>query len=117
MDRRAFIGTLALGLLAVPLAAEAQQTGNVFRVGILGYVHMQPAPYEMFREGLSQLGYTEGQQVVCCSSPRPSRRPRGFRASWFGGTTAAENTGGFLSSAERIPLTDQSVRLRVAAMW
>jgi ABC-type uncharacterized transport system substrate-binding protein len=29
VDRRAFIGTLAGGLLAAPLAAEAQQAGNV----------------------------------------------------------------------------------------
>lgn len=33
------------------------------------------------------------------------------------GRTLAENTGGSLSSAERILLTDQAVPLRVAAMW
>jgi len=32
MDRRAFLGTLAGGLLASPLAAEAQPTGKVPRV-------------------------------------------------------------------------------------
>ena len=35
MDRRAFIGTLAGGLLAAPLAAEAQQVGKVYRVGLV----------------------------------------------------------------------------------
>jgi len=29
MNRRAFIGTLAAGLLAAPLAAETQQAGKV----------------------------------------------------------------------------------------
>ena len=36
MDRRAFLGSLAGGLLAAPLAAEAQQAGKVSRIGILG---------------------------------------------------------------------------------
>ena len=36
MDRRAFLGTVAGGLLAAPLAAEAQPAGKVYRVGILG---------------------------------------------------------------------------------
>jgi hypothetical protein len=35
VDRRAFIGTLAGGLLAVPLAAEAQPAGEVRRIGFL----------------------------------------------------------------------------------
>jgi len=34
--RRAFIGTLAGGLLVAPLAAEAQQGGKVYRVGVIG---------------------------------------------------------------------------------
>jgi len=33
MDRRAFLGTMAGGLLAAPLAAEAQQAGKVWRLG------------------------------------------------------------------------------------
>jgi len=33
MDRRAFLGTLAGGLLAAPLAAEAQKAGKVWRIG------------------------------------------------------------------------------------
>jgi hypothetical protein len=34
--RRAFIRTLARGLLAAPLTVEAQQPGNVHRVAFLG---------------------------------------------------------------------------------
>ena len=36
MDRRTFLGALASGLLAAPLAAEAQQAEKVYRVGLLG---------------------------------------------------------------------------------
>lgn len=60
----ALSGAFIAALIAAPLAAEAQQTGKVFRVGVLGHLHMQPAPCEMFKEGLSQLGYSEGKQVV-----------------------------------------------------
>ena len=35
MDRRAFIGTLAGGLLAAPLAAQAQPAGKAWRIGVL----------------------------------------------------------------------------------
>jgi NAD(P)-dependent dehydrogenase (short-subunit alcohol dehydrogenase family) len=35
MDRRTFIETLAGGLLAVPLVAEAQQAGKIARIGYL----------------------------------------------------------------------------------
>ena len=36
MDRRAFVATLAGGMLAAPLAAQAQQGGKVWRIGYLG---------------------------------------------------------------------------------
>jgi hypothetical protein len=36
VDRRAFLGAVTLGLLAAPLAAEAEQAGKVFRIGVLG---------------------------------------------------------------------------------
>jgi hypothetical protein len=35
MDRRAFLGTMAGGLLAAPLAVEAHQQGNVRTIGFL----------------------------------------------------------------------------------
>jgi hypothetical protein len=37
MDRLAFIGTVAGGLLAIPLAADAQQAAKVPRQGLLGH--------------------------------------------------------------------------------
>jgi len=64
MDRRAFIGTLAGGLLAAPLAAEAQQAGKVYRIG---YLDPNPASRGVsapFREALKELGYIEGRNLV-----------------------------------------------------
>jgi hypothetical protein len=58
MDRRAFIGTLAGSLLAVPLAAEAQQPGQVWRIGVLESApgarvvgHLRPAVFERLLSG------------------------------------------------------------------
>ena len=60
MDRRTFIGTIAGGLVAAPLAAEAQQTGKVYRVGFLwDSPTMFPDAIEAFRRGLRDLGYVE----------------------------------------------------------
>jgi putative ABC transport system substrate-binding protein len=63
--RRAFIGALT-GLLAAPLAAEAQQAGKVYRVGYLtaGSVTANPRVLEAFRQGLRDLGWVEGQNIV-----------------------------------------------------
>jgi ABC-type uncharacterized transport system substrate-binding protein len=63
MDRRSFLGTLAGGLLAAPLVAPAQQPrGKSARIGLLGDV---PSFLdEAFREGLRELGYNEGQNIV-----------------------------------------------------
>jgi putative ABC transport system substrate-binding protein len=68
MDRRAFIGTVAGGLLAAPLAAEGQQAGRVYRLGLL--YPLAPAPTEhktsavLVPAALRELGYVEGQNLI-----------------------------------------------------
>ena len=65
MDRRAFLGTLAGGLLAAPLAGEAQQAAKVARIGYLASnLAADPHAHEAFRQGLRDLGYVEGRNVV-----------------------------------------------------
>jgi ABC-type uncharacterized transport system substrate-binding protein len=63
--RRAFIGTLAGGLLAAPLAAEAQEAGRVYRVGMLETrsTTLNAANIDAFRQGMRELGYKEGQNL------------------------------------------------------
>ena len=65
MDRRTFIGVVAGSLLAAPLAAEGQQTAKVARIGFL-FLNLAPNPHlkEAFRQGLRDLGYVEGHNVV-----------------------------------------------------
>ena len=66
IERRTFLGTLAGGLLAAPLAvAEAQQTRKVPRVGVLGGQSVETSPPILaLREELSQLGYMEGENIA-----------------------------------------------------
>ena len=64
MDRRAFLATL--GLLAAPLAADAQQPAKVARIGYLSSLSASAdlLQSEAFRQGLRDLGYIDGQNVV-----------------------------------------------------
>ena len=62
MDRRVFIGTLVSGLLAAPLAADVQQAGKVWRVGVL--VTANPRVYDGSVDELRRLGYVDGQNVI-----------------------------------------------------
>ena len=74
MKRRTIglIVTLALGLLAAPLAADAQPPAKVARIGLLDY-----APFcEPFRQGLPDLGYAEGQNIIIEYRPMEGRRER-----------------------------------------
>jgi putative ABC transport system substrate-binding protein len=68
MERRAFIGTLAGALLAVPLAAEAQSAAKVARIGYLATGSLESpelrASLDAFRQGLREHGYVEGQNIV-----------------------------------------------------
>ena len=62
------IALLSSTVLAAPLAAEAQQPAKVFRLGLLGTVPLtEPGAsriWDGFLEGLWQLGYVEGQNIV-----------------------------------------------------
>jgi putative ABC transport system substrate-binding protein len=66
MDRRRFLLTSLAGVLAAPLVAEGQQTGKVYRIGVL--VVSSASEYrrnvDAFREGLRELGYVEGHNAV-----------------------------------------------------
>ena len=53
---------VALTILAVPLAAEAQQVAHIPRVGFLEPGH--PGLNRAFRQGLHALGYVEGETVI-----------------------------------------------------
>jgi putative ABC transport system substrate-binding protein len=65
IDRRTFLGSLTGGLLAAPLAAEAQQTAKIARIGWLA-ADLAASPHlrEAFRQGLRDLGYVEGRNLV-----------------------------------------------------
>ena len=65
MERRAFISGLAAGLLAAPLAAEAQQAAEIARIGYLGTNRAaNPHLHEALRQGLRDLGYVEGRNLM-----------------------------------------------------
>jgi putative tryptophan/tyrosine transport system substrate-binding protein len=65
MDRRTFLGSLAGGLLTAPLAAEAQAVGKIPRLGVLMNLYSPDAdPPQALRQGLRDLGYVEGQNLV-----------------------------------------------------
>jgi putative ABC transport system substrate-binding protein len=68
MDRRAFLGTLAGGLLAAPLAAGAQQAGQVRRIGFLSFdaagSETAQQQQRLLRESLRRVGFDEGANLV-----------------------------------------------------
>ncbi len=72
MDRRAFIGGLAVATLARPCAARAQLARKVYRIGILGSGTTSdmigPEPRNSstiaFLRGMRELGYVYGEHFV-----------------------------------------------------
>ena len=68
MDRRAFLAILTGGLLAAPLAAEAQPAGKVYRLGMLmpgvRGDPSSPLTANILPVILRELGYIEGQNLV-----------------------------------------------------
>ena len=67
MPRRAFMAVIAGGLLAAPLAAEAQAAGRVYRIGILTNKASDPAEsrqWQALRLGLKERGWIEGENFL-----------------------------------------------------
>ena len=65
--RRKFFGlALSTFLFALCASAEAQPVKKVFRIGLLSGQRPSPMPLttEAFRQGLRELGYVEGQNVL-----------------------------------------------------
>ena len=67
MDRRAFISSVTGSLLAAPLAAEAQQAGRVYRIGVLLNKASDPAESRQWQGlwlGLRERGWIEGENIL-----------------------------------------------------
>ena len=73
INRRSFIGVVTPGLLTLPLAAQAQQAGKVYRVGLIAVATpvsemAGPEPlnpnFRAFVQGLRALGYVEGKNLI-----------------------------------------------------
>jgi putative ABC transport system substrate-binding protein len=65
VNRRTFVYGLALGTLGAPLAIEAQQAGKVYRIGFLWDTPaVWPHALEAFRQGLRDLGWVEGRNII-----------------------------------------------------
>jgi putative tryptophan/tyrosine transport system substrate-binding protein len=65
MTRRTSGLLLTLALLVVPLVADAQPAGKVWRIGVLTGMDTPESPTgTSFRQGLRALGYVEGQNLA-----------------------------------------------------
>jgi putative ABC transport system substrate-binding protein len=118
MERRALLVGLAGGLLAAPLAAEAQETGKVWRIGLLVG---GPAPGEhpcvlALRRGFTDFGYVEGRTHVLeirWAEGRPEDTfPRlGAELASLG---VGPHRGGYIPGAHK---GKESCRLSRASRW
>src|SRR5947209_17608488 len=66
MRRRDFIKSIAGATVAWPLAARAQQSGKIYRIGFLANdpaIPAQPAG-QAFLDGLRESGFIEGKNII-----------------------------------------------------
>jgi putative ABC transport system substrate-binding protein len=61
---RRFLRIIGASLIAAPPAAEAQQPGKVYRIGVLSPDSPPPGLFEAFQARLRELGYVEGKNIA-----------------------------------------------------
>jgi hypothetical protein len=62
MRRRKFIALLGGSAVAWPLAALAQRPAKMWLIGFIAHGHVKA--YDALIEGLRELGYVEGQNII-----------------------------------------------------
>src|SRR5262249_53919165 len=104
MKRREFIALLGGAAAAWPFGARAQQPTMRTKIPHIGYIGITPRPPdEAFREGLRELGYKEGQNIVI-----------EFRWIERSGRTAAEEVDDLVRSKPDVILAVTSPPTRAA---
>ena len=66
MERRDFLSTIAIGIVASQSASEAQPASQVPRIGVLGTAtaSLMSTWLAAFRDGLRERGYVDGQNIA-----------------------------------------------------
>lgn len=66
LNRRGFLLAMSAGLLAAPIAPEAQPAGKAYTIGVLASqsASTQEPRVEAFRQRLRELGYEEGRNLT-----------------------------------------------------
>src|SRR5262249_61577028 len=66
VKRRELVALLGGALVGVPLATKAPHAGKVYRIGYLSYSSSAANPHfhEAFRQGMRELGWVEGQNII-----------------------------------------------------
>jgi len=70
----ALVVVLILSLILEPLATEAQQTAKVYRIGYLTPFPTDGQAAQSFHQGLRELGYVEGRDIIV-EARRAEQRP------------------------------------------
>ena len=89
MDRRRFVGGVALGLVVAPLAAHAQQAAKVPRVGLLSVPPFESAEMQAlldaFRRDCANAAMWKDRTSSSNTDPRAGRLSKSpaWRANWF----------------------------------
>jgi putative ABC transport system substrate-binding protein len=79
MNRRTVLCGLALGTLSAPFAAEAESTRRIHRIGVLDGGSDAAPGFAAFRQGLRELGYVEGDNLLVehrSAEGKPDRLPQ-----------------------------------------